>query len=62
MRELHARSLRHNVTLFLTLLAGWVALLHLYSGQDDIVINTTFANRDRAEVEGLIGFFTTVLH
>jgi len=60
-RELHALSRRHNVTLYVTLLAGWVAFLHRYSGQDDIVISTTFANRNWTEVEGLIGFFASVL-
>jgi thioesterase domain-containing protein len=60
-QELHALCRRHNVTPFMTLLAAWAALLHRYSGQDDILIATPFANRDRAEVEGVIGFFANIL-
>jgi amino acid adenylation domain-containing protein/non-ribosomal peptide synthase protein (TIGR01720 family) len=48
-------------TLFMTLLAAWQILLHRYSGSDDIVIGTAIANRDRAELEGLIGFFVNLL-
>ena len=45
----------------MTLLAAFQALLHRYSGQDDIVVGTPIANRDRAEIEGLIGFFVNTL-
>ena len=41
----------------MTLLAGWAALLARLSGQDDVVIGTPVANRGRAEIEPLIGFF-----
>ena len=54
---LKALSQRHGTTLFMTLLAGWAALLTRLSGQDDVVIGTPVANRGRAEVEPLIGFF-----
>ncbi|HEY7617539.1 MAG TPA: condensation domain-containing protein, partial [Terriglobales bacterium] len=50
-----------GATLFMTLLAGFVVLLHRYSGQDDIVVGTPIANRNRAEIEGLIGFFVNSL-
>ena len=45
----------------MTLLAGFQALLSRYSGQDDIVVGTPIANRNRAEIEGLIGFFANTL-
>lgn len=54
-------SQRENVTLFMTMLAAFGALLHRYTGQDDIVVGTPFANRDRAELESLIGFFINSL-
>jgi amino acid adenylation domain-containing protein len=54
-------SQRHGVTLFMTLLAGWAAVLARLSGQDDVVIGTPSANRGRAEVEELIGFFVNTL-
>ena len=54
-------SRRHGTTLFMTLLAGWAALLSRLSGQQDMVIGTPTANRGRAEIENLIGFFVNTL-
>ncbi|HEX9939387.1 MAG TPA: amino acid adenylation domain-containing protein [Longimicrobium sp.] len=58
---LKALSQRHGATLFMTLLAGWAAVLSRLSGQDDVVIGTPTANRGRSEIEGLIGFFVNTL-
>jgi amino acid adenylation domain-containing protein len=58
---LRSFSQEHGATLFMTLLAGWSALLARLSGQDDIVIGTPVANRPRPELEGLIGFFVNTL-
>ena len=52
---------RHGATLFMTLLAGWSVLMARMSGQDDIVIGTPTANRQRRELEHLIGFFANTL-
>ncbi|HJT66776.1 MAG TPA: amino acid adenylation domain-containing protein, partial [Pyrinomonadaceae bacterium] len=53
---------RHlDATLFMTLLAAWQTLLHRYSGQQDIVVGSPIANRQRAETERLIGFFVNTL-
>ncbi|MCL5996767.1 MAG: amino acid adenylation domain-containing protein [Chloroflexi bacterium] len=54
-------SRREGVTLFMTLLAAFQTLLSRYTGQDDISVGTPIANRNRAEVEGLIGFFVNTL-
>jgi iturin family lipopeptide synthetase A len=54
-------SRRERVTLFMVLLTGFKTLLHRYSGQDDIAVGTSIANRTRVEVEGLIGFFVNML-
>nr|QEO74519.1 condensation domain-containing protein [uncultured bacterium] len=59
--ELRNLSRREGATLFMTLLAGWQALLARYTGQADIVVGTPIAGRTRAEVEGLIGFFVNTL-
>ena len=59
--QLKSLSQRHGTTLFMTLLAGWGALLSRLSGQDDVVIGTPVANRHRAEVEDVIGFFVNTL-
>ena len=45
----------------MTLLAAWAALLSRLSGQQDVVIGTPVANRGRAEIENLIGFFVNTL-
>ncbi|HYH81021.1 MAG TPA: amino acid adenylation domain-containing protein, partial [Longimicrobium sp.] len=58
---LKALSRRHGTTLFMTLLAGWAVVLGRLSGQDDVVVGTPTANRGRAEIEGLIGFFVNTL-
>ena len=54
-------SRRHGATLYMTLLAGWGALLARLSGQEDLVTGTPVANRGRTEIEGLIGFFVNTL-
>jgi amino acid adenylation domain-containing protein len=59
--ELAALSAREGVTLYMTLVAGFMVLLHRYTGQDDIVIGTDASGRTRRETEGLIGFFANQL-
>ncbi|MFN6484869.1 MULTISPECIES: non-ribosomal peptide synthetase [unclassified Nostoc] len=58
---LQAISRQQGVTLFMTLLAGFQILLQRYTNQDDIVVGTDVANRNRAETEQLIGFFVNLL-
>jgi aspartate racemase len=60
-RELKQLSQQAGVTMYMTLLAGFTALLSRYSGQEEIVVGSPNANRTRAEVEGLIGFFVNTL-
>ncbi len=50
-----------EATLFVTLLAAFNAFLHLYTGQEDIVVGTNFANRNEPELERLVGFFVNNL-
>ncbi|MDF0730621.1 amino acid adenylation domain-containing protein, partial [Pseudomonas entomophila] len=52
---------RHGATLFMTLFAGWGLLMSRLSGQADVVVGTPVANRQRREIEGLIGFFVNTL-
>ncbi|MEE8585008.1 MAG: amino acid adenylation domain-containing protein, partial [Acidobacteriota bacterium] len=54
-------SRRSDSTLFMTISAGFQALLHRYSGQHDICLGTPIANRGRVEIEPLIGFFLNTL-
>jgi amino acid adenylation domain-containing protein len=50
-----------EATLFIALLAAFATLLHRYSGQDDIVMGTPFAGRNRSELESMIGYFINPL-
>jgi len=63
--ELTARlkdlSRRQDVTLFMSLLAAFQTLFYRYSWQEDIVVGTGIANRNRHETENLIGFFVNML-
>ncbi|MEB2125861.1 amino acid adenylation domain-containing protein, partial [Xanthomonas campestris pv. campestris] len=61
VERLHALSHRHGTTLFMTLLGGWALLMSRLSGQGEVVIGTPVANRQRAEIEPLIGFFVNTL-
>jgi acyl-CoA synthetase (AMP-forming)/AMP-acid ligase II len=54
-------SRRQGNTLFMTLLAAFKVLLYSYTGQDDLCIGTLVANRQRQEVEGLIGHFVNTM-
>ncbi|WP_258395342.1 non-ribosomal peptide synthetase [Lonsdalea populi] len=60
-QALKTLSQRHGCTLYMTLLAGWSALMSRLSGQDDIVIGSPIAGRDRQEIEPLIGMFVNTL-
>jgi len=59
--SLRALSRERGATLFMALLAGFGALLARYGDQEDLLIGTPIANRNRTEVEGLIGFFVNTL-
>ncbi|HEX3155390.1 MAG TPA: condensation domain-containing protein, partial [Candidatus Angelobacter sp.] len=54
-------SRRHGTTLYITLLAGWAALLARLSGNRDVVVGAPIANRGLPELEKLIGFFVNTL-
>ncbi len=59
--ELNRLSKQENVTLFMTLLAGFKLLLARYAGMEDISVGSAIANRTRGETERLIGFFVNTL-
>ncbi|HEY0169964.1 MAG TPA: condensation domain-containing protein, partial [Pyrinomonadaceae bacterium] len=54
-------SHRAGGTLFMTLLAAYKLLLYRHTGQEDILIGSPVANRNRVETEDLIGFFVNTL-
>lgn len=57
-----AESLRHltrveGSTLFVTMLTGFVALLHSLSGEEDVIIGTLAPTRKSSEIQRLLGYF-----
>ena len=60
-RAVRELSRREGATPFMTLLAAFQLLLARYSGQTDIVVGTSIAERGRLETENLIGFFVNTL-
>ena len=61
VRQARALGRKEGATLFMTLVAAFQALLSRYSGQDDVVVGTPIAGRNRSELETLIGFFVNTL-
>ncbi|MBS4095819.1 MAG: amino acid adenylation domain-containing protein [Sulfuricella sp.] len=59
--QLVALGRESGATLFMTLLAGFAVLLRRYTGHDDLIVGTPIANRNRPEVEALVGFFANTL-
>ena len=59
--RLKSLAQQQSTTLFVTPLTAVKVLLFRYTGQRDLLVGTPIANRNRAEVEGLIGFFVNTL-
>ena len=60
-KELRHLSHRSEATLYMTLLAAFSVLLYRYTNQEDLVIGSPIANRQRPELESVIGFFVNIL-
>ncbi|HVG16902.1 MAG TPA: amino acid adenylation domain-containing protein, partial [Chitinophagaceae bacterium] len=54
-------SRQYGTTSFMTLLSAFKVLLYRYSGQGDICVGTSIADRQQEEIENLIGFFVNTL-
>jgi hypothetical protein len=59
--EVRALARRHGVTTFMTLMAVFLAVLHQRTGQEDIVVGSAIADRDRPQLEDIIGFLVNML-
>ncbi len=51
----------NNCSLFMVMYAVFSVLLYRYSHQEDIIIGTTIANRNRPEIESLLGLFANTI-
>jgi hypothetical protein len=58
---LKALARRERATLFVVVLAGWMAILNRRSGEDDVLVGTPVALRDRPETAELVGFLLNLL-
>lgn len=61
LNALREVSRRENVTMFMLLMAAFKTLLYRYTSQEDILIASTFANRNRPELQNLIGYLLNLL-
>jgi amino acid adenylation domain-containing protein/non-ribosomal peptide synthase protein (TIGR01720 family) len=59
--SIHSFSSKYEVSFYMSLLAAFNVLLSRYSGQEDISVGASMANRPQAELENLIGFFVNTL-
>ncbi|NVJ26526.1 amino acid adenylation domain-containing protein, partial [Myxococcus sp. AM011] len=57
VRGLEALARQESGTLFMTVLAGLKVLLSRYSGQEDFLVGSPFANRGQAGLDGVVGLF-----
>ncbi len=60
-QKLTAFSQSEGVTLFMTLFAAFQTLLYRYTGEEDIITGSMFANRDFVDIEALMGLFVNNL-
>ncbi|NEP29662.1 condensation domain-containing protein, partial [Moorena sp. SIO3I6] len=61
IQKLTQLSQESGTTLFMTMLTAFFVLLYRYSGESDLIVGTGIANRNRVEIEPLIGVFANVL-
>lgn len=59
--RLRAISRQEGATLYMTLLAAWLALLHGWTGREDLVVGTPVAGREHPDTEGVVGFLVNML-
>lgn len=60
-QNLYELSRTAGGSLFMLLLTAFKIMLMRYSGEEDIVVGSPFANRNHLEVEPMIGFFVNTL-
>lgn len=59
--KLQCLSQQEGASVYMTLLAGFVALLHRFTAQEDIIVGSLTAGRSQAELEPLLGYFVNPL-
>lgn len=59
--ELRELTRREGLTLFITMLAAYVLLLNQYTDDEDVVVGSVYANRERVEAENVIGILANTI-
>ncbi|HYN21123.1 MAG TPA: amino acid adenylation domain-containing protein [Thermoanaerobaculia bacterium] len=59
--DVRTASRREGVTLFMSSLAAFYALLYRYTGQDDILLGSGIANRRLRELEAMVGMVVNTI-
>ncbi|NEW06408.1 amino acid adenylation domain-containing protein [Paenibacillus sp. SYP-B3998] len=59
--RLRRMAVENGATLYMVLLAAYTAMLHKYTGQEDIVVGTPIAGRTHGDLQPLIGMFVGTL-
>jgi acyl carrier protein len=59
--KVKALSQSEGVTLFMTFLAAFETLIYRYTGQEDLVVCSSIACRDRSQTQSLIGCFNNIV-
>lgn len=59
--QIHRLSRQEGTTLFVVILAAFYKMLHLYTGQDDLIIGAPLANRSHKDTEDIVGFYLNML-
>lgn len=61
VKKIDQLAQKNNVTLFMVLIGALSIVLHRYTGNEDIVIGSGIAGRNRKDIENLLGFFVNTL-
>ena len=57
LERIRSLGARHDATLYVTLLAAYQALLHRYSGQEEVLVGSPIFGRAAAALADLVGYF-----
>ncbi|SFR11785.1 non-ribosomal peptide synthase/polyketide synthase [Paenibacillus sp. cl130] len=60
-QRLKELAVHTDSTLYMVLMAAYTALLHYYTGQEDIIVGTPIAGRPHADLEPMLGMFVGTL-
>jgi amino acid adenylation domain-containing protein len=57
LEQVRAAAVETGASVNMVIMAGFYLMMHQYSGQDDLVVGTLLGNRNRGELESMVGLF-----